>query len=525
MADPYAEPSAPGPKNWAELGRQQEQNKALANVTPGKKKAAKPKFIVLKHGDKEMRRWELPSSKKDRSAMSDHARAFTTSQDFAGQGSYFSAESISLGNAQLKCAPVDMLLAPAVRGARDAAYAAAIAAGHSPEIASAAAAVAVKAVILRKPLNVALLMAAATAQALADGYSPRVATACGVRAGELFENGFSPGAALTGGRAYAEAMSLGHSPAACDAASLAAAVAADAAGAVDEAVALALSRGDIPPDVLDQTVAAGAAAADAIKTGGTPRAAAVAGKAASKAIKDGYSKEAAAAAGASAATAIMAGRTEEGAMAAGEAAAQTIASGGSWEEAMMAGAVASEAFDAGMTMAEALAKGQRVAAGIEKYSLMIVDEKEQELEEIPLDIDASQAVAGADTADVETEVEAYLDLAFTDKRTVDAYKDSKQRRALKGSKGTPAAAVGGGAAVPMAIDVSDGGGGGAPDALVASGGTLAGGSAVGAGSGAVLLERAVDTALLHAMDLEENPQKRKLKGEAAPASGGGCVVM
>ena len=150
-----------------------------------------------------------------------------------------------------------MLLAPAVRTARDAAYAAAIAAGHTREIA-AAAAVAVKVIILRKPLNAALLMAAATASALADGYEPRVAQASGVRAGELFQNGFSAGSALCGGRAYAEAMNKGFSPPA-GRRPLASSVSADAAAEGDPELAAALARGETPPKIVAIATASGGA--------------------------------------------------------------------------------------------------------------------------------------------------------------------------------------------------------------------------------------------------------------------------
>ena len=161
MAD-VAQPE--DPRKLVDLARQRELERAKeANAKQSDSKKPKkpqpPRYIELKHGDKVLRRWELPSAdnKKPsslRDARAAHARHLAY-DDPAGIGTYFSAEASSNVSGTLKCAPADMLLAPPVRAARDAAYAAAIAAGHSREIAAAAAAVAVKAIILRKPLNVA----------------------------------------------------------------------------------------------------------------------------------------------------------------------------------------------------------------------------------------------------------------------------------------------------------------------------------------------------------------------------------
>ena len=535
LSDVMAEPPVDGPKDWAQLGRKQqqerEQERAAAKAGPPPKPQA-PEWIVLKHGDKEMRRWQLPKKGgKNMDALAAAALAARNRQnpdDMPGSGSYFSADNpAKLGTVGLRCAPADMLLAPSVRAARDAAYAAAIAAGHSREVAAAAAAVAVKAIILKKPLNVALIMAAQTAQSLADGYDPRVATAAGVRAGELFQTGFSAGAALAGGRAYAEAMHVGHSPSACDAASLAAAVAADAAGEDDPEVATALSRGEIPPHILPRTVAAGAAAADAIKSGASPYAASIAGKAAAKAIADGYDDEAAAAAGAAAATSIMAGHAEDAAMAAGEAAARTIAGGGSWEDAMLAGAVAADACAQGMSLSEALNKAARVAAGVEKFQLHIVDANDTEIEAIDLGIDESDAITGGDTMGVEAEVEAYLDLKFHDEGVSSIYKDRKKMSA------PPAPA-----APAPADDAEGGGGGGAAAAGVGSAGGGASGRARGGGGmvvadaqmvgGRIRLEGAMETALTHVVEYEDEMKAKKRGqrgGQEQTSEGSGCALM
>ena len=499
LLDISDEPAAQ-PKSWAELGRQQELERANRGTETKKRPPGKPAYIVLKHGDKVMRRWELPKQQKparDKSARAAHARAY----DFGGDGSYFSADISGTASGELRPAPADMLLAPAVRTARDAAYAAAIAAGHTREIAAAAAAVAVKVIILRKPLNVALLMAAATASALADGYEPRVAQASGVRAGELFQNGFSAGSALCGGRAYAEAMNKGFSPSACDAASLASSVSADAAAEGDPELAAALARGETPPKIVAIATASGGAAAAAINSGASPLAAAVAGKAAAKAVTNGYSADAAAAAGASAATAIMAGRSEAAAMAAGDAAAVCINGGGTWAEATLAGAVASEAFDAGLGLAEALAKGARVAAGQEKFTLSIADANNTDLEELPLDIEASEVIHGGDRKEVEAEVEAYLDIALNKKEVTDMYKDPTRRgRNRKPAQTQP---IEGGGAVREAVLAQP----------------------IDLGASKVKLEMAAEGLMSRAIELEETGGKGNVAGAKKQSSGGGCALM
>ena len=493
------------PSSWSDLAKLQQQQRESSRHQQTPQKALKPQApaaIILRHGTREMKRWELPTKKpRPGPAHAAHAAA----RDDRGIGSYFSADSVSsVGSGMLRCAPADMLLAPPVRGARDAAYAAAIAAGHPPEIAAAAAAVAVKAIILKKPLNVALLMAASTAQCLADGYEPRIASAAGVRAGELFGNGFSAGAALAGGEAYAEAMLQGYGPTACDAASMAAAAATDAAGEADPDVMAALARGEIPDHVRAQAVAAGAAAAAAIKAGASAFGASIAGKAAAKAIADGYSEDAAAAAGAAAATAVMAGHGEEAALVAGEAAARTIMAGGTWEEAMLAGAVAADAFAAGMGLAEALAKGARVAAGVEKFELSVVDANGTALDSIPVGIDDSAAIHGGDSAEVEAEVQAYLDLQFQSNKVGGLYNDPS----LRGKQGE--------AKRPGMLKLSS-----TKAAADGEGEGVGGGAAIG-------LEAAAAEAMMHAIHLEETRAKG---GKWPPAdfdeggNDGGCMLM
>ena len=177
------------------------------------------------------------------------------------KGSYFSSTAHAVRQGQLTLAPADLLLAPPVRTARDAAYDAALTAGHSPEVAAAAAAVAARAVIAMNPLNVALVIAAATAHSLMDGYSPELSTSAAECAADLFASGFSAGAALAGARAYTEARFQGQSDRGClEAASVAAASACEQAAAADPNVLAALSRGEIPPDVFVQSAAAGAEA-------------------------------------------------------------------------------------------------------------------------------------------------------------------------------------------------------------------------------------------------------------------------
>ena len=69
------------------------------------------------------------------------------------KGSYFSSTAHAVRQEQLAFAP-----APPVRTAHDVAYAAALSAGHSPEVAAAAAAIAARAVIAVNPLNVSLVL-------------------------------------------------------------------------------------------------------------------------------------------------------------------------------------------------------------------------------------------------------------------------------------------------------------------------------------------------------------------------------
>ena len=67
--DVYAEPppAITGPLDYVELARQQQYERASHAETSGFSRAKTknaPKYVVLKYGDREMRRWELPAAQR-----------------------------------------------------------------------------------------------------------------------------------------------------------------------------------------------------------------------------------------------------------------------------------------------------------------------------------------------------------------------------------------------------------------------------------------------------------------------------
>ena len=237
-------------------------------MTNGRERLLTARYVTLYKNGEEVQRWRIPGEEIPPSA----------NVGFAGTGSYFSAlPPDPLGSCQLKQAPADLLLAPLVRKARDAAYAAAIAKGRSTQSAAAAAATAKAAIINKHTMRESLIMAETVSEAVSLGYPPSISEYAGRKTGELLDADFSPLATIIGGLATAEALSNGFSICAANAAAIAAATTVDDMRlTVDTALssedAALLARGQRPQMLFEQASAAGraaatAAAADALDRG------------------------------------------------------------------------------------------------------------------------------------------------------------------------------------------------------------------------------------------------------------------
>ena len=404
------------------------ENARKVGITDANGMPSGAKYVALLKGGKEVRRWELPEAA--RQSVRGRTREPHTGAD--GSGAYFNQNVVAnISDGKLNAASTEVLLSAPVRAARDRAYAAAIAAGHSPEHAKLAADAAAKQIMLGKGMDAALTAAEATANALADGLHPLIAEHVGARAADLFAKGFSKGAALEGAKAYGKCMASAMPKEAAEAASLAAACACEAAGERDPAIAEALARGEVPPEVAKQAEVSANAAGDAIASGASPQAAAVAGRVAAFAKHKGQSDLACAAAGAASATAIMAGHTEQAAMVSGMAAGDAIEGGASWGEAMAAGAAAAQAFSEGRDLNDALDAGRRAASGVDTFSLQLLDAGEAPIEglDIALDVGASAVITGDEAQGVDVEVSAYLDQALSSGKLKDLLGAKRTARA------------------------------------------------------------------------------------------------
>ena len=237
-------------------------------MTNGRERLLTARYVTLYKNGEEVQRWRIPGEEIPPSA----------NVGFAGTGSYFSAlPPDPLGSCQLKQAPADLLLAPLVRKARDAAYAAAIAKGRSTQSAAAAAATAKAAIINKHTMRESLIMAETVSEAVSLGYPPSISEYAGRKTGELLDADFSPLATIIGGLATAEALSNGFSICAANAAAIAAATTVDDMRLTVDTVlssedAALLARGQRPQMLFEQASAAGraaatAAAADALDRG------------------------------------------------------------------------------------------------------------------------------------------------------------------------------------------------------------------------------------------------------------------
>eukprot|EP00325_Prymnesiales_sp_UTEX-LB-985_P000391 CAMPEP_0174704892 /NCGR_PEP_ID=MMETSP1094-20130205/8309_1 /TAXON_ID=156173 /ORGANISM="Chrysochromulina brevifilum, Strain UTEX LB 985" /LENGTH=594 /DNA_ID=CAMNT_0015902991 /DNA_START=20 /DNA_END=1805 /DNA_ORIENTATION=- len=310
-------------------------------------KMMRPRFVVLEKEGEEVKRWPVPV-------------------EVSSPPTNTQSESlpVALGHRTLRPASIDILLPPAVRKARDTAYAVAIESGLPVWIASEAAKLAANERAEGKPTALCLIMARTLTDILADDYSLPLAIAGAGRAGELASAGYSPGAAVVGGKANTALLAQGMSHDAAQVGAIAASEAAELAGNLDPTIAHAIARGQIPPQVAATSVAASQSAAEVFTATGSAQAAVAAGTAAGQAIIDGHGAEAARVAGSAAASAIQRGADEACAAAAGEAAANAITQGHSERAAAAAGAAAAQAILDGYEWNAATSAGTAAANAI-----------------------------------------------------------------------------------------------------------------------------------------------------------------
>ena len=314
--------------------------------------ARKPQFVVLKRGDEEVKRWRLSNTVEEEKPQ----------PVFQGKPTIDdSGIPVALGHRTLVPATLEVLIPPAIRKARDTAYAAAIEVGHPIWIARNAADLAGEERASGRPTALALLMARTLADELGEGSTLGLAKAAAAKAAELVTVGYSPGAAIAGGKCYAMLLTMGFSETPAAVGAIAAAESCEDAAINDLDIQSDLQRGRLLPTVLAAAKAAALAAATSYF------AASVAAESAGKPFHAPAAAQAAAAAGAAASRSIRQGQSPEAAKAAGQAASRAIEDGLSENAASFAGSAAGSAIMEGFSPRAAAAAGTAAAVAITEY--------------------------------------------------------------------------------------------------------------------------------------------------------------